>query len=65
MTTTRKHRYRQALRYGAHIRDIPGMVFPPSVTIAYAHKFAPNYFPLMSRREWTRTYYVTGHKGTR
>jgi hypothetical protein len=54
VTTSKKARYRQALRYGRRIRRTPGVVLPPSVTIARAHRIAPAYFKLMSRREWTR-----------
>jgi hypothetical protein len=54
MTTSMNARYRRALRYGKRIRHIPGIVFPPSVTIAYAHNINPVLFPLMSRRAWTK-----------
>lgn len=52
--TSMKTRYRRALRYGARIQHIRGIVFPPSVTIAYAYRLSPALFPLMSRRAWTR-----------
>lgn len=52
--TTRKARYRQALRYGRRIETWPGIIFPPSVTIAYAHNIEPLIFPLMSRRQWKK-----------
>lgn len=55
MTTSMKARYRRALRYGQRLhRMSPGIVFPPSVTIAYAHSVDPKLFPLKSRRVWTR-----------
>lgn len=54
--TSKKARYRRALRYGKRIQHIRGIVFPPSVTIAYAHNIDPALFPLMSRREWTRKF---------
>jgi hypothetical protein len=52
--TSRKARARQALRWGKHYEHITGIVFPPSVTIAYANNTAPDMFPLLSRREWRR-----------
>lgn len=55
-----KARYRKALRYGKRIEHIRGIVFPPSVTIAYAHNLAPQVFPLMSRRHWKRLHVYTG-----
>lgn len=54
MATTRKARHRQAFRYGKRIQRWPGITFPPSVTIAYAHNIDPLIFPLMSRRQWKR-----------
>jgi len=50
--TSKKARYRKALRYGQRIQHWPGVVFPPSVTIAYAHRIKPQWFTLRSRREW-------------
>lgn len=61
MTTTKKARYRQALRYGRRLERRPeirvgGLVLPPSCSIAYAHHMNPHYNPLRSRREWKRDY---------
>lgn len=52
--TAKKQRHRQALRYGQRIQGTPGIVFPPSVTISYAHRLDPKLFPLASRRSWKK-----------
>lgn len=57
--TSRKQRYREALRYGHRIQNKVGIVFPPSVTIAWANRIAPQAFPLMSRRQWKRMHTYT------
>lgn len=58
--TSRKQRARKAIRYGLHLQTRTetqngGIIFPPSVTIAYAHhRINKTVFPLMSRRQWKK-----------
>lgn len=56
MATSKKARYRKALRYGKRIQYWPGIVLPPSVVIAYAHDISPTVFPLLSRNQWRCQY---------
>lgn len=61
MATTKKARARKALRYAWRTQHINGITHPPVVSIALAHHYCPDHFPLRTQHQWQQEMYGQRH----